>query len=186
MFRFADDQLQWWDGFYSLSQTPAKNGNLLHTGSMVHFAPTHPMKLFWYQPLKRSHELVYPNMPDAKLRRAFAPQLAADYKKILYEQQMQRNHPFNAQEMTQDVSVLSYSATEDTALLAVTLENDATAEWDQRTHLSLIVVVTQISNAQKARWADMGALDFDKQFGASAQKAPPTRALIDRFFQLAK
>jgi hypothetical protein len=88
--------------------------------------------------------------------------------------------------MTQDVSVLSYNATEDAALLAVTLENDATAEWDQRAHVSLIVVITQISNAKKTRWADMGALDFDKHFGALAQKAPPTRALIDRFFQLAK
>ena len=187
VFRFANDQLQWWDGFYSLYQTPIKNGNLLHTGGMVHFAPTHPMKLFWYQPLKRAHELVYPKMPDAKLRRAFARQLAADYKKVPFEQKVARNHPFNnAQEMTQDVSVLSYSATEDAALLAVTLENDAPAEWDQRTHLSLIVVIAQISNAKKARWADMRVADFDKQFGASAQKAPPTRALIDRFFQLAK
>lgn len=186
VFRFANDQLQWWDGFYSLYQTPAKNGNLLHTGGMVHFAPTHPMKLFWYQPLKRAHELGYPKMPDAKLRRAFVRQLAADYKKIPYEQQVARNHPFDAQEMTQNVDVLSYSATEDAALLAVTLENDATAEWDQRTHLNLIVVIVQISNAKKARWADLGVADFDKHFGASAQKAPPTRALIDRFFQLAK
>jgi hypothetical protein len=186
VFRFANDQLQWWDGFYSLYQTPIKNGNLLHTGGMVHFAPTHPMKLFWYQPLKRAHELVYPKMPDAKLRRAFARQLAADYKKIPFEQQMQRNHPFDAQEMTQDVIVLSCSAIEDAALLAVTLENDAPTEWGQYTHLSLIVVITQISDAKKSRWADMRALDFDRHFGASAQKVPPTRALIDRFFQLAR
>jgi hypothetical protein len=186
VFRFANDQLQWWDGFYSLYQTPIKNGNLLHTSGMVHFAPTHPMKLFWYQPLKRAHKLVYPNMPDAKLRRAFARQLAADYKKIPIQQKIERNHPFDAQAMTQDVIVLSYSAIEDAALLAVTLENDAPTEWGQYTHLSLIVVIAQISDAKKSRWADMRALDFDRHFGASAQKVPPTRALIDRFFQLAR
>ncbi len=46
--------------------------------------------------------------------------------------------------------------------------------------------VLEVSNAKKMRWADMRAPDFDKHFGASAQKVLPTRALIDRFFQLAK